>query len=128
MVQALPPGMPLGAAVSILAPILRDRTHRRRQGLVAKNLHRAALGAARALRADAEAARVTIDDERACPHCHLRLGGKVFVVEREGAEGGGPAAATAAPQAAGGEQHAVCCYNCYRRRLESRENSAPAGP
>lgn len=109
--------MPLSTAAGILAPILRDRLHRRRQGAVTKNLHRAQLTAARAEQCDAEAGRVVVDDERACQGCHLRIGGKVFVLlqqqqqeklqagqqqQQVGRNGGreavGPAAAGAARQ------------------------------
>lgn len=31
VLQALPPGMPLAAAAAVLAPMMRDRLHRRRQ-------------------------------------------------------------------------------------------------
>lgn len=33
VLQALPPGMPLAAAAAVLAPMMRDRLHRRRQVL-----------------------------------------------------------------------------------------------
>lgn len=79
VLQTLPPSMPLAAAAGIVAPIMRDRTHRRRQGAVAKSLLRAQLMRARGEKCDAESARVVVDDERACPGCHLRIGGKVFV-------------------------------------------------
>ena len=58
--------------------------------------------------------QVVVDEERACPHCHLRLGGKVFVVLQPGmlpatepgssgsGNGAGAAAGTAAAAAAGG--------------------------
>ncbi|GAB4818896.1 hypothetical protein N2152v2_005942 [Parachlorella kessleri] len=144
IVQALPASMPLATAATIVAPILRDRVHRRRQGAVLKNLHRAQLNAARGQKADAEGARLVVDDERACPGCHLRIGGKVFVVlqqaqqggtagkqQQQGLAGGGAAAAglggvlgaavgagQQAKQAAGpaaGQEVQVVCYNCYRR-------------
>jgi hypothetical protein len=113
VLQALPPGMPLAAAAPVLAPMLRDRLHRRRAAALTKGLQRARLAAGAAARRDAEAAHVTVDEERSCPRCHLRLGGKVFVVLQPGAavpaNGGlaapaplGTAAAAAAAAAGGG--------------------------
>ena len=83
--------MPLGSAAAVLAPMLRDRLHRRRQGSLVKSLHRARLAVAAGALCDAESHAVEVDDERACPHCHLRLGGKVFVVLQPSMlpEGGG---------------------------------------
>lgn len=64
------------------------------------------------------ALQVVVDEERACPHCHLRLGGKVFVVLQPGmlpaaepssssasgsAAGAAAAVATAAAADRGGE-------------------------
>lgn len=151
VVQALPPSMPLATAAAIIAPILRDRTHRRRQGEVARSLHRARLAAARGERADAEAGRVVVDDERACPGCHLRIGGKVFVVLQEGEAAGGAAgpagqglpsprqqqqqqppgrqADRRQPRLPGGELRVVC-YNCYRRLAGAgagQQGEAPGG-
>lgn len=104
MLAALPPAMPLAAAAGVLAPMLRDRTHRRRQALVAKNLQRARLAAAGGVLADAQAQRVAVDEERACPHCHLRLGGKVFVVLPPGVAPGAAAAGVQAKQQQGQQQ------------------------
>ncbi|PRW44437.1 transforming growth factor-beta receptor-associated 1 isoform X1 [Chlorella sorokiniana] len=84
VLQALPPGMPLEAAAAVLAPMMRDRLHRRRQSCLVKNLHRSRLAAAAGTLCDAQDRRVVVDEERACPHCHLRLGGKVFVVLQSG--------------------------------------------
>lgn len=107
VLAALPPGMPLAAAAGVLAPMLRDRTHRRRQVLLVKNLHRARLAGAAGVMSDAHAQHVVVDEERACPHCHLRLGGKVFVVlqpstlpEPGGSTAGAAAGAAPAPGAA----------------------------
>lgn len=57
--------------------------------------------------------QVVVDEERACPHCHLRLGGKVFVVLQPGmlpaaepgssGSGGNGAGAAAGTAAAAGE-------------------------
>lgn len=105
VLQALPPGMPLASAAAVLAPMLADRLHRRRQGALVKNLQRARLAGATGALCDAQARHVSVGADRACPHCHLRLGGKVFVVLQPGiAPGGGvgrPAAGTAAAAAAG---------------------------
>jgi hypothetical protein len=100
--------MPLGAAAAVVAPMLRDRLHRRRQGSLVKSLHRARLAVAAGALCDAESQHVEVDEERACPHCHLRLGGKVFVVlqpgmlPESGGSGGGVAAGAAAAGAAAG--------------------------
>ncbi|KAL4428207.1 hypothetical protein ABPG75_002296 [Micractinium tetrahymenae] len=117
VLQALPPGMPLAAAAAVLAPMLRHRLHRRRQGALVKNLHRARLaGAAGALR-DAQAQHVTVGEDRACPHCHLRLGGKVFVVLQPGmlpaaaGSGGASAAGTAAAAEAAAAAAATFAYS-----------------
>lgn len=146
VVASLPPAMPLGAAAAIVSPILRDRMHRRRQGAVAKNLLRAALTAARGAQCDAEAGRVVVDDERACPGCHLRIGGKVFVVLQhlpeegsssaaaEAGPGGGPGAAAAVAAALKKGQgkrqqegeRVVVCYNCYRRMAAAAGQGAGA--
>ncbi|KAI3428666.1 hypothetical protein D9Q98_007489 [Chlorella vulgaris] len=103
VLQALPPGMPLAAAAPVVAPMLRDRLHRRRQAALVKNLHRARLAAAAGLRCDAESRHVAVDEERACPYCHLRLGGKVFVVLQPGM---GPAGSSPCAGASATAQHA----------------------
>lgn len=103
VLQALPPGMPLAAAAPVVAPMLRDRLHRRRQAALVKNLHRARLAAAAGLRCDAESRHVAVDEERACPYCHLRLGGKVFVVLQPGM---GPAGSSPGAGASATAQHA----------------------
>ena len=150
VVASLPETMPLGAAAAIVSPLLRDRMHRRRQGAVTKNLHRAALTAARAARVEAEAGRVVVDDERACPGCHLRIGGKVFVVlqQQEAQQMAAAGAAVGSSGAGGGQQRqrqqqqqqqqpggqpprrqkggeagevTVLCYNCYRRSAGARQ-------
>lgn len=105
VLQALPPGMPLSAATSVLGPMLADRLHRRRQGALAKNLQRARLAGAAGALCDAQARHVNVGADRACPHCHLRLGGKVFVVLQPGVApggkgGGSPGAGAAAATAA----------------------------
>lgn len=104
MLQALPAGMPLASAAGVLGPMLRDRLHRRRQGVMVKNLHRARLAVAAGAICDAQSQHVTVGEDRACPHCHLRLGGKVFVVLQPcmvPPDGGGGASAAAAAAAAG---------------------------
>ena len=143
VVEALPPGMPLAAAAAVVAPVLRDRVHRRRQGQVTRSLHRARLTTAREERTDAEAQRVTVGEERACPQCHLRLGGKVFVVVQPAAaaaaaaqqqqqQQGGSAppvplwrqrsqARAARQHAAGGAELQVVCFNCHKRLAEQGE-------
>ena len=80
VLAALPPGMPLRAAAGVLAPMLRDRLHRRRQGTLARALQRALLAAATTTLSDVRSGHVVLNDQRACPHCHLRLGGRVFVL------------------------------------------------
>jgi hypothetical protein len=126
VLHALPPSMPLCAAVDVAAPMLRDRIHRRRAASLLKNIHSARLTAARVEQSAAEAGRVVVDEERACPKCHLRLGGKVFVVlqqpqggcdsvsglqqQQQQQQGGaaGPVSSSALH---------VVCYNCYRKGL-----------
>lgn len=81
LINQLPATMPLSVAERVVAPVLRDRTHRRRQASITANLNAARLTAQRASRVEAEgAARVVVDESKACPGCHLRIGGKVFVV------------------------------------------------
>lgn len=99
---ALPPGMPLAAAAAVLSPMLRDRLHRRRSACLVKNLHRARLAAVGGVLCDVQAARVVVDEERACPHCHLRLGGKVFVLLTPGASPAPGSSSAPAESAAGG--------------------------
>jgi len=83
VVRAAPEGMPMPAAVKLMAPLLRERVHRRRNGQLKAALHRsqAALGAVTL--AAVEEQQVVVDEGRACPDCHLRLGGKVFVVVQQ---------------------------------------------
>jgi hypothetical protein len=95
--------MPLAAAAPVVAPMLRDRLHRRRQAALVKNLHRARLAAAAGLRCDAESRHLAVDEERACPYCHLRLGGKVFVVLQPGM---GPAGSSPGAGGSATAQHA----------------------
>ncbi|KAL4433059.1 hypothetical protein ABPG77_006486 [Micractinium sp. CCAP 211/92] len=104
VLQALPAGMPLASAAAVLAPMLADRLHRRRRGALVKNLHRARLAGATGALCDAQAQHVTVGADRACPHCHLRLGGKVFVVLQPGVTPGGANGRTlgGATEAAGG--------------------------
>ena len=83
VVNAAPAKMRMPAAVALIAPLIRERVHRRRSGQMAAVLHRSQVAARAARQVAAEEGKVVIDDGRACPDCHLRLGGKVFVVVQE---------------------------------------------
>jgi hypothetical protein len=110
LLAELPPEMPLAAAAPLLAPLLRERGHRRRAAQVEAALRRAALARAVVVRAAAEGGRVAVDEARACPRCRLRLGGKVFVVVPGSGSGGAPE---------------VLCFACHRRGGGA---AAPAEP
>lgn len=125
--------MPLGAAAAVVAPMLRDRLHRRRQGSLVKSLHRARLAVAAGALCDAESQHVEVDEERACPHCHLRLGGKVFVVLQPGmlpeggGSGGGVAAGSSAAGAAAGAAVQPQKHQQQQRHEEEEEGLRPPG-
>jgi hypothetical protein len=110
LLAELPPEMPLAAAAPLLAPLLRERGHRRRAAQVEAALRRAALARAAVARAAAAGGRVAVDEARACPRCRLRLGGKVFVV---------------VPGSGGGGAPEVLCFACHRRGGGA---AAPAEP
>lgn len=83
VVRAAPEGMPMPAAVKLMAPLLRERVHRRRSGQLTAALHRSQAAAGAVTLATVEKQHVVVDEGRACPDCHLRLGGKVFVVVQQ---------------------------------------------
>ena len=100
LLSALPLKMPLNMAVHIVSPLLRDRIHRKRTGLLHKALLKARLSSLLADKASAMEGKVVIDDGKACQECHIRLGGKVFVL---------------LPCRAGEESQAIC-FACHRQK------------
>jgi len=108
VVDSLPDVMPVEAALPLLAPLVRDKLHRRRSGQLLSGLRRSQLAARCAVRAKAEQGQVVVDVGRACLDCHLRIGGKVFVAE---------------PRADDESEPRVVCLNCWNRR----EVQAPNG-
>ncbi len=125
VVAAAPEGMPMAAAVELVAPLLRERLHRRRSGQVAAALQRGRAAAGAAELARAKAHRVVIDEGRACPDCHLRLGGKVFVVlQDEGSEereGGASVGSSSKKPAAAPTEPKVLCLSCWNKRSGGRQ-------
>ena len=80
VVRAAPEDMPMPIAVALVAPLLRERMHRRRHGQMTTGLQKAKAAAEVARQNAAEEQNVVIDEDKACPDCHLRIGGKVFVI------------------------------------------------
>lgn len=80
VVRAAPEDMPMPVAVALMAPLIRERMHRRRHGQMNAGLQKARAAGGVVRQTAAEELNVVIDEGRACPDCHLRLGGKVFVV------------------------------------------------
>lgn len=122
VVQELPPEMPLDVAVRVVTPMLQERVHRRRQSQVVAALHRARVAASAVGRVQVEAGRVTVEESRACLDCHLRLGGKVFVVlppedGRQQERGDG-----------GNAEPAAVCFNCWHRRTGTAGGLALTAP
>jgi Vacuolar sorting protein 39 domain 2 len=118
VVRAAPEGMPMPAAVALMAPLLRERVHRRRQGQLTAALRRSQAAAGAMSLASVEEQHVVVDEGRACPDCHLRLGGKVFVVvqqqhEEGGRKGGGKLPKQQQRQA---PQPKSFCLSCWNKR------------
>lgn len=91
---ALPPTMPLEAALTPLQRILEDRGRRWRQAQIARSLARADnLGAAYE-RLEQLERRVTVEEDKVCAACGARLGTKLLAVYPNGS---------------------VACYRCLRQ-------------
>jgi len=94
LLKALPPSMPLTTAENIVIPMLQDRIHRKRMSQMMKAMHTAKLNSVMLTKVKAErridnctdgnnrggGGGLVVDDDKACMECHLRLGGRVFVV------------------------------------------------
>ena len=144
LLKALPPSMPLTTAESIIVPTLQDRIHRKRMSQMMKAMHTAKLNSVMLTKVKAERSigdgtdgtnrsgggGLVVDDDKGCMECHLRLGGRMFVVlpgtqnteeemqvkrRGEGREGKGE----------GEEEHdrhdhngrrRVVCFSCYQRQ------------
>ncbi len=124
VVRVAPEGMPMPAAVALMAPLLRERVHRRRNGQLTAALHRSQAAAGAVTLAKVEEQHVVVDEGRACPDCHLRLGGKVFVVvqqhqkqvQRQSLVAVAPTTPPLPPKA--------FCLSCWNKRQKaSSENS-----
>jgi hypothetical protein len=129
VVRAAPKEMPMPAAVALMAPLLRERVHRRRNGQLTAALHRSQAAAGAVLLAAVEKQHVVVDEGRACPDCHLRLGGKVFVVvqQQQDKQKGGKSqqqqqlqtsnvAAAVPPKA--------FCLSCWNKRQKASSNTS----
>ena len=111
VVRAAPEGMPMPAAVKLMAPLLRERVHRRRNGQLTAALHRSQAASGAVTLAAVQEQQVVVDEGRACPDCHLRLGGKVFVVVQQQQQQQQQQQETAPPPPPN-----VFCLSCWNKR------------
>ena len=113
VIQQAPEEMPMPVAVSLIAPLLRERLHRRRQGLMRKALHKSRAALRAAAQVDVEGKSVVIDESRACPVCRLRLGGKVFVLVPHSLS---TRTSTGSGTAEHGDANNVMCLSCWNKK------------
>eukprot|EP00884_Botryococcus_braunii_P004337 jgi/Botrbrau1/13904/Bobra.0017s0011.1 len=93
VLDALSEDMPLGVAFDTIAHMLRERTHRQRQGRITRHLWRGNHLSTSASRAEVMSRRVLVGEQRACRLCHTRIGTKMCAVYPNGV---------------------VICFKCFR--------------
>lgn len=94
VLEALAPSTSLQKVTSTLALLLRERTHRHRQGQIVRQLARADNLAARVDRIKERSRHAVVSEDRACRACHNRLGTKLFALL---------------------PNDVIVCYQCLRR-------------
>lgn len=125
VLKVVPDSMPMPAVLHLVSPMLRERVHRRRSGqMTVAMLKCRAVKSSRNL-VSVHSLSVIVNEQSTCSDCHLRIGGKVFVVlPTKSISEAAHKAITNNNSHLGGEEITILCFSCWnkRNRHANKEN------
>jgi hypothetical protein len=106
VLKVVPDIMPMSSVLHLVSPMLRERLHGRRssQMTMAMQKHCAVMSSRNLVRV--QSLNVAVNDQSTCCDCHLRIGGKVFVVLRPFISH------------LGIEDSTLLCFSCWNKRIK----------